>query len=173
MLRRTGGLLLLVSSMVVCGSLWAESAKTITLKIYDGKTGHPIVPTGYQVYVNHESLMHGDWVKQHDDGSAEMTVPGNTSAVALHLAYDDSMEIYVNCDADRNAFGDVWYSVPQIMTKGLVSANSCGKAKANAKYKTTAAPGELILFVREKNWNNCGRATIANAQQSRGEHVGV
>jgi hypothetical protein len=38
------------------------------------------------------------------------------------------------------------------MSKGFVSANSCGKAKVNEKYKTTAAPGELILFVRERNW---------------------
>lgn len=152
MVRSTRGLLLLVSLIAVCGSLCAESARTISLKVYDGKTGHPVVPTGYQVYVDHQSMMHGDWVKQNDDGTAELTIPADASSVALHLAYDDSMEIYVNCDADRNAFGDVWYSVPQIMTKGLVSANSCGKAKVNEKYKTTAGPGELILFVRERNW---------------------
>ena len=152
MVRRTTGLLLFVSLMGACGSFGADRTKTITVKVYDGKNGHPLVPTGFQVYVDHQSTMHGDWVKQNDDGTADLTVPTETSAVALHLAYDNSMELYVNCDADRNEFGDVWYSVPQIMTKGFVSANSCGKAKANEKYKTTAAPGELILFVRERNW---------------------
>jgi hypothetical protein len=38
------------------------------------------------------------------------------------------------------------------MAKGLVIPNGCGKAKVNDKFKTTAAPGELILFVRERNF---------------------
>ena len=62
------------------------------------------------------------------------------------------MEIYVNCDAQKNEFGDVWYLIPRIMSEGMVMANGCGKAKVNDKFKTTAAPGELIMFVREKNW---------------------
>lgn len=152
MVRRTTGLLLFVLLMAVGGSFGAERTKTITVKVYDGKSGHQVAPTGFQVYVDHQSTVHGDWAKPNDDGSAELTIPGDTSVLALHVAYDKSMEVYVNCDADRNAFGNVWYSVPQIMTKGVVSANSCGKAKANEKYKTSAAPGELILFVREKNW---------------------
>lgn len=153
MARRTIGCLLLVWLVALCGVLRAaEPVKTITIKVYDGKTGHPLVPTGYQVYVDHLSMMHGDWVKQGDDGTAALTIPADTSVIALHLAYASSMEIYIKCDAEKNAFGDVWYSVPQVMTKGMVTANLCGKSKDNEKYKTTAAPGELILFVREKNW---------------------
>lgn len=150
--RRTFGLLLLVGLIELCGVLHAESDKTIILKVYDGKSGKPVVPTGYQVRVDHLTMMHPDWVKQNDDGSAEMTIPAESSVVALHLAYDNSMEIYVACDAEKNAFGDVWYTVSEIMKKGLVAANACGKSKVNEKYKTTAAPGELILFVRERNW---------------------
>jgi hypothetical protein len=150
--RRTFGLLLLAGLIGLCGVLHAESAKTIILKVYDGKSGKPVVPTGYQVRVDHLTMMHPDWVKQNDDGSAEMTIPAESSMVSLHLAYDNSMEIYVACDAEKNAFGDVWYTVSEIMKKGLVAANACGKSKVNEKYKTTAAPGELILFVRERNW---------------------
>ena len=129
----------------------AEPTKTIVIKVFDGKTGRPLVPTGYQVRVNHEVMQHGDWVKQGDDGTAELTIPADTQDLSLHLAYDDSMEIYINCDKDKNAFGDVWYRVPEIMSKGMVTANGCGKAKVSEKYKTTAVPGELIMFVREKN----------------------
>lgn len=152
--RRTIGWLLLVGLIGLCGVVDAQSAKTeiIILKIYDGKSGKPVVPTGYQVRVDHLTMLHPDWVKQNDDGSAEMTIPAESSVVALHLAYDNSMEIYVACDADKNAFGDVWYTVSEIMKKGTVAANACGKSKVNEKYKTTAAPGELILFVRERNW---------------------
>lgn len=152
MTRRTIGSLLLAALISLGGVLQAQSNKTITLRIFDGKTGRPLVPTGYQVRVDHLTMQHPDWVKPNDDGTAVLTVPADAGAVALHLAYDNSMDIYVNCDAEKNSFGDVWYPVSQIMTKGYVAANGCGKAKVNEKYKTTAAPGELILFVREKNW---------------------
>jgi hypothetical protein len=152
MVRKRTGLLLLAGLIAFCGTLFAEPIKTITIKVYDGKSGRPIVPSGYQVRVDHNSEMHGDWVKQHEDGTAELTIPADTSVVTVHFAYDKSMEIYINCDAEKNSFGDVWYSVPQIISKGMVTSNLCGKAKANEKYKTTAAPGELILFVRQRNW---------------------
>jgi len=150
MTRKAFGLLLLVLSIASGSAVHAEPTKVIVLKIYDGKSLHPVMPTGYQVRADHQTMLHPDWVKQNEDGSAELTIPADTAVVALHLAYDNSMELYVNCDADKNAFGDVWYHVPEIMQKGMVTTNGCGKAKVNAKFKTTAAPGELILFVRER-----------------------
>ena len=152
MARRAIGSLLLVWLILLGSALHAEPTKTIIIKVFDGKSGRPIVPTGFQVRVDHQTMLHADWVKPNDDGTAELTVPADTSVVALHLAYDNSMEIYVNCDAKLNAFGDVWYRVPEIMEKGLVMENGCGKSKVNEKYKTTAIPGELILFVRERNF---------------------
>ena len=150
MAPKTIGLFLLLCS--VSGSAYcAEPTKTITIKVFDGKSGHPVVPTGFQVRVDHQTMLHPDWVKQNEDGTSELTIPAETSVVALHLAYDNSMEIYVHCDADKNAFGDVWYRAPEIASKGFVASNGCAKAKENEKFKTTAAPGELILFVRQKN----------------------
>ena len=96
-------------------------------------------------------------MKQNDDGTAELNIPSDAHEVSIHLAYDHSMEIYVNCDAQKNAFGDVWYLVPQIMSEGMVMANGCGHGRVNEKYKTLALPGELILFVREKNWIEKGK----------------
>jgi len=151
MARRTIGNLLFVWLVVVCGALHAESTKTIILKVFDGKTGKPIVPTGYEIRIDHQQALHPDWAKPNEDGTAALTIPEGTHEIALHLAYDNSMEVYVACDADKNAFGDVWYLVPQILSNGFVAADGCGKSKTNEKYKTTAAPGELILFVREKN----------------------
>ena len=144
--------MLFVWLFVLVGALHAEPTKTITLKVFDGKTGHPIMPTGYQVRADHLQAIHIDWVKQNDDGSAELTLPADVHEISIHLAYDHSLEIYVNCDAQKNVFGDVWYLVPQIISEGMVMANGCGHSRVNEKYKTTALPGELILFVREKNW---------------------
>ncbi len=152
MARRTIGTLLLVWLIMPGAVLHAEElTKTIIIKVFDGKTGKPLVPTGFQVRVDHQTMLHPDWVKTNEDGTAELTIPADTHEVALHLAYNNSMDIYVNCDKAKNAFGDVWYLVPQIMSKGMVTENACGKSKANDKYKTTAIPGELILFVREKS----------------------
>ena len=151
MARKTIGPLLLLCSVLLGTAYSAEPTKTIIIKVFDGKSGHPVMPTGFQVRVDHQTMLHPDWVKQNDDGTAELTIPADTSVVALHLAYQNSMELYVNCDAEKNAFGDVWYRVPEIASKGFVAANGCAKAKVNEKFKTTAAPGELILFVREKN----------------------
>jgi hypothetical protein len=152
MARKTISSLLFVWLVALCGVLHAEPSKTITLKIFDGKTGHPLMPTGYEIRVDRLQAVHNDWVKQNEDGSAEITVPADAHEISVHTAYDNSMEIYINCDAQKNEFGDVWYVVPKIMSEGMVMANGCGKAKVNEKYKTTAAPGELIMFVREKNW---------------------
>jgi hypothetical protein len=157
MARRTIGSLLFVWLVALCGTLSAQETKTITLKVFDGKTGHPIMATGYQVRADHLKAVHNDWVKQNDDGSADLTIPSDVHEISIHLAYDNSMDIYVNCDAQKNTFGDVWYLVPQIMSEGMVMANGCGHAKVNEKYKTTALPGELIMFVREKNWFERGK----------------
>jgi hypothetical protein len=151
MSRRTIGSLLLLWLMMLGNAFCADPTKTIIIKVFDGKSGRPVMPTGYQVRVDHLTMLHPDWVKQNDDGTAELTVPADTAVVALHLAYQNSMELYVSCDAEKNAFGDVWYRVPEIASKGYVAANGCGKGKVNEKFKTTAAPGELILFVREKS----------------------
>jgi hypothetical protein len=129
----------------------ADTTKTIIIKVFDGKSGKPLVPTGFQVRVDHQTMLHPDWVKTNEDGTAELSIPADTHEIALHLAYNNSMDIYVNCDKEKNSFGDVWYLVPEIMSKGFVTQNGCGKSKANEKFKTTAIPGELILFVREKN----------------------
>lgn len=151
MARKTIWLLLLLCFVSLGSAYSAEPTKTIILKVFDGKSGKPLVPTGFQVRVDHLTMQHPDWVKANEDGTAEVTIPADTTAVALHLAYDNSMEIYVHCDADKNAFGDVWYHVPEITSKGLVATNTCSKSKENDKFKTTAAPGELILFVRQRN----------------------
>jgi len=156
MARRTIGSLLFVWLFALSGALHAQETKTITLKVFHGRTVHPVMPTGFQVRADHLKAIHNDWVKQNDDGTAELTIPSDAHEISIHLAYDASMEVYINC-AQKNTFGDVWYLVPQIMSEGMVMANGCGHSKVNDKYKTTALPGELILFVREKNWFERGK----------------
>ena len=140
MARRTIGTLLLVWLIAQGAAVHAaEPTKTIIIKVFDGKSGKPLVPTGFQVRVDHQTMLHPDWVKSNEDGTAELSVPVYTHEIALRLAYHDSMDIYVGCDKVMNSFGDVWYHVPEIMSKGLVTVNGCTKPKANEKRKPSPA----------------------------------
>ena len=156
MLRLANKTLLLAALMVaLCGSLQAQDTKKLTIRLLDSKTGHPIQPTGYLIRVDHQPMIHGDWVKQNDDLTGELSVPSDALLISIHSSYDNSMEIYINCNVDKlkDTPGEVWYSVPEILSSGIVSPDSCVKEKAAAKIKMPERkPGEIVLFVRQKNW---------------------
>jgi len=144
---------------MLCASLSAQDTKTITVRVLDGRTGHPIAPTGFQVRIDHLKAIHGDWVKQNEDGSADVTLPMDASAITMHFSYDSNMTVYVNCDSvnKKEMIGDLWYSVLDILEKGTLVPNDCLNPKKAAKFKAPEQkPGELIYFVRPKNWHELG-----------------
>ena len=148
-----------VFMMALCASLFAQDTKTITVRILDGRTGHPIAPTGFQVRIDHLKAIHGDWVKQNEDGSGEVSLPLDASAVTMHFSYDSNMTVYVNCDAvnKKDMIGDLWYSVLDILDKGIIAPNDCVTPKHASKVKMPELkPGELVYFVRPKNWHELG-----------------
>ena len=59
----------------LCGCLFAQSEKTITIRMLDGKTGKPIEASGFLVRVDHEQTVHADWVVQNEDGTGKLTLP--------------------------------------------------------------------------------------------------
>jgi len=149
--------MLLVAALMAafCGWVQAQNTKKIDIRILDSKTGHPIQPTGYLIRVDHQTIIHADWVKQNEDATGELSVPVDASVVSIHASYDNSMEIYINCDLDKSKEvpGQVWYSISDILTSGIVSLDNCVNAKHIAKIKVPdPKPGEIVLFVRPKNW---------------------
>ncbi len=147
-------LVLLVSVAGFCGYLHAQAAKTITLRMLDGRTGRIIQPTGILVRANHNAADHGDWTKQNEDGTSELKVPQDASVILIHATYENSTEYYINCDGPKQTDtpAELWYPVSGILTTGLVAPNGCLKPKAAEKLKVTAKPGEFVLFVRKLNW---------------------
>jgi hypothetical protein len=165
-------LLLPVLLVALCGALPAQDTKTIMIRVLDGKTGKAIMGTGFMVRIDHQSNSHGDWVKQNEDATAVLTIPADARALSMHVAYDNSLEIYVNCDAEetKDTPGDLWYPVADIMSSGIVAPNGCTKSKVTETLRhlekrsesdknkeaerlaPSAKPGEFILFVRERNW---------------------
>lgn len=155
MARQTnrGFLLLLVLMFAACGFLRAQATSTITIRILDSKTGKPIAPTGYMVRGDHQMSLHLEWVKVNEDGTGELTLPADTSVVSIHDSYDQATEVYVNCDGEqqKDRIGDIWYSVSEIMEKGIVTPNGCARPKELAKIKAPdPKPGEIVFFVRQK-----------------------
>ncbi len=132
----------------------AQGEKTITLRVLDGRTGDAVTPDNVQVrFKNHETVQ-ADWVKHKDDGSAEIAIPEGATAVSLKATYDNSTSYYVNCDVARqkDTTVDSWYPIADILSGGLKIPNECIKPKDADKVNVEVKPGELVLFVRKKNW---------------------
>jgi hypothetical protein len=147
------GVALLFCMAVFCGCLGAQTEKTITIRMLDGKTGKLIETSNYLVRVDHEQTVHANWVVQNEDGTGKLTLPGGASAFSIHATYDSAMYIYVNCDsATRKANpADHWYGVSEILTAGVVAPNGCRNPKDAAKIRPIAKPGEFVFFVRKLN----------------------
>jgi hypothetical protein len=149
-----------------CGLLCAQTGKTITVRMLDGKTGKLIIASNFLVRVDHEPTVHADWVVQNEDGTGKLTLPKIASLLSIQATYDSSMMIYVNCDTageDANPAG-LWYSIAEILTSGVAAPNNCVKPAEAAKLKVlnklkpvakpapVAKPGEFVFYVRKQNW---------------------
>jgi hypothetical protein len=132
----------------VCGYSQAPATKTITLRMIDAKTGQMIPTSDFLIRIDHQEDQHGNWVKQNEDGSGKLTLPANAVIVAAESKYASSTTLYVNCDSVRDKPEPVihWYSLSDILALGVAAPNECSKHTAVAK------PGELVFFVRQRNW---------------------
>lgn len=157
MVRRTFGALLLVSMAAVCGCLYAqmgsaEAWKTVTVRVLDSRTGEPVSPDMLMVRINERAANHSNWVRQNDDGSAQVRLPADAKVLSVQATYDNSTEIYINCDAavEKNTSTKHWYGVPEILASGVVAPNECKQRKHALPPKADAKPGEFVFFVRQR-----------------------
>lgn len=130
----------------------APGMRTVTVRVLDGRTGKPVTPSNLLVRIDKQSPIHLEWVKQNDDATGMITLPDSARLVSVEATYDNSMEIYVNCDTAPEAYPGErrWYSIQKILSEGLAGDDGCVKPKKRLEMKTTATPGELIFFVRER-----------------------
>ena len=151
--RTLTALLTIVCIAVFCGSLAAQTDRTITIRMLDGATGKLLSSANLLIRINHQKTPHADWVHANEDGTARLTLPPDATVLTPEATYHDTMETYVNCDSvkDKQFSGAHWYAVYGILSTGVVTPNGCGKKTAVAK------PGEFIFFVRHKNWQDSMR----------------
>jgi len=155
-------LLAALSIVLVAGPCGLKlGAQTIRIRLLNGKNGHPLAGKCVNVWVGSErkSAMA---VPTDKDGVASLELTHKAQADTQHVwkgcgilgvihpivQYSDRIEIntsYVSCEPRTPDFS--WLAIKAFPTKkvlqsGIVTPNSCGKAKASPQ------PGEIILFVR-------------------------
>ena len=156
MVRRTRLIALLICMVACCGSMCAQTRRTITIRMLDGKTRKLVAASGFLVRVDHARTVHANWVALNEDGTGKLTVPKNASLLLVQATYDSAELIYTNCDSATGKGSppaERWYSIAEILATGIAVPDSCRSAKQAAKFKTVAKPGELVFFVRQHNWN--------------------
>jgi hypothetical protein len=137
----------LAFAIAVCASLHAQTGKTITVHLRDGRTGMPITPSNFLLRIDHHDEIHNEWVKIADDGTVTVNVPDDAKDISLQATYDQGMDTYINCDIARQSDKErvIWYPIEVIMKSGVVAPNECSKTEYPAK------PGEFVFFVRKRN----------------------
>lgn len=151
--------LVLAVAAALHAPLRAQAAPTVTIIMLDGKTGRPIVPSNFIVRIDHLDATHNEWLKLKDDGTGLVTFPSGASFLSIQGTYNNSMDIYVNCDAgmEKDTSTLHWYSVLDILNSGVAIPNECYKGKYAEATHVTPKPGEFILFVRKNNWHELGQ----------------
>lgn len=154
MVQLTRRVLILLCMAACCGSMCAQTQKTITIRMLDGKTHKLVAASGYLVRVDHARTVHADWVAPNEDGTGKLTVPRDATVLSMQGTYDHSMQTYVNCDsaADKANPDDRWYAVSDILATGVAAPNGCEKPNDTAKFKAAVKPGEFVFFVRKPSW---------------------
>ena len=74
---------LLICMAALCGTLVAQSDRTITLRMIDGRTGRPIQTQSYLVRVDHQDTIHADWAIVSEEGVGKLVVPRGPSLLSV------------------------------------------------------------------------------------------
>jgi hypothetical protein len=160
--RLTDLLLAMCLVLVVSSRGLTLNAQTVRIRLLDGKNGHPFAGKCVNVWVG-SGRKEAMALPTNQDAIASLNLTQNSAQVDTYLVwkacgllgvinpivkYSDQIEIntsYVSCEPHTPDFS--WLAMKAFPTKeivqsGIVTANTCGKAKASPE------PGEIILFVR-------------------------
>jgi hypothetical protein len=133
--------------ILISASSYAQTNRTITVRMLDSKTGQPITTSEIEIHArmspaSAEKAGISVYVRSNQDGVGEATFPMAASDIRVYAR--DGVWGYVNCDCvkDRGSHQEHWYSLPGVSSSGVAAPNLCNKRKVIAR------PGEFIFFVR-------------------------
>ncbi len=133
--------------IAIGASLHAQTGKTITVELRDGKTGLAVTPSNLLLRVDHHDTIHSEWVKINDNNTMTISVPDDAKEISLQATYGDGLDTYINCDVAKPSDKErlVWYAIDVIMKTGVVTSNECSKTEYPAK------AGAFVFFVRKRS----------------------
>ena len=153
--------------LLILGSFGARpDAQTIKVKLVNGRTGLPIAGTCVNVWVGTEHKA-AVAIPTDNNGVAALRLTDQDGEIDVHnrlkgcgdfgvvhpvVKYDDVLQInvgYVLCQpgaADYSWLAKTNVSTKEVLQRGIVTANTCGRATASPE------PGQVILFVRPLSW---------------------
>lgn len=133
----------------------ATASRTVTIRMYDARSGHQITPSNYVVRFDHNEDIRNETLHIDDDGTGEITVPAGAAFLAIEGTFDSSTEVYYNCDSamEKNDRRRHWYSIADILTTGVIAPNECFKGKYE-RPRLPVKPGEFLFYVRQHNWRD-------------------
>jgi len=150
----------LVCALALAASLCAQTPPaaapvTITIRMYDGKSNHMIVPDNLIIRFDHQDEIHNEHLHLDEDGVSQIVVPAGAAYLSVQGTFDNSTEIYFNCDAGKEHDNRKlhWYSIATILSTGVIAPNEC----FNGKYerpRVDIKPGEFVFYVRQHNWRD-------------------
>ncbi len=123
--------------------------------MYDARSGRQLKPDNFLVRLNHQDDLHNETLRIDDEGTGQITVPAGTSFLSVEGTFDNSMEIYINCDTgkEKNDRRRHWYSIQEILNTGVIAPNEC----FNGRYerpRIAVKPGEFLFYARQRNWRD-------------------
>jgi hypothetical protein len=151
-------LVLITSGTTLC-------AQDVTIKLVNGRNGHPMANSHVNVWVGSKRTI-AMVILTDKDGIARLRITHNDTEVDPHMRekyigdnvvidpivkYDDNFRVNVPFVICYPHGGDYsWLAInnispKQLLQQGIVWPNTCGKATASP------TPGELIIFVRPLN----------------------
>jgi len=140
-------------------------AQTISIKLVNGRNGHPMAHGCVNVGIDHihhmlaiptdkdgVALLHLTDIDAEVNTQSRWQGCGDFGVIKPVVKYSDTIGInagYVLCQPhtpDYSWLVTMTVSTKKVIQSGFVTPNTCGKATALPK------PGELILFVRPLTW---------------------
>jgi hypothetical protein len=148
--RMFSGTLLLLSMIILCGTLRAQNDRTISVHMLDSKTGQPISTSEIDVRVRATAIstqakdIPPVYIRPNREGVGVATFPADASDIRAYALYGKANWSYVNCDSikDQGSAQEHWYSISEILATGIAPPNFCSNRKVAVK------PGEFVFFVR-------------------------
>jgi hypothetical protein len=160
----------LLALLALCSLGPVLRAQTIEIKLVNGKSGRPLGNTCMYVWVGDKSnpnsgplletqtdnngsvILRLDREHSEINNQSQMLVCGLRGVINPTVKYGDTISVragYVLCQPDIPDYS--WlastdFSTKEVLQRGIVTANTCGKATAPLKFR------EVVLFVRPLSW---------------------